>query len=242
MRYVKCLAAVVAALAVVPAFAAVVTLEASFAKNADGWVGLPGVAVVYQATEGPSGGGYLKVTDIGTNNRGGLVVPDKFVNELKAKGDNGEYLAYGGMFEMDYQVITLGKSSSVGAMYSLTVVLVTSGGTYRYDQGMQVQKAWEGAGWNPIDFVVPLTEEGWKDSKGNALSKEDFEKALGSLTEIRIETEACFNSGKTDYDIVGFGGFRYYSGPSVKGNPDLPEPATLSLLGIGALALWRRRK
>lgn len=81
-----------------------------------------------------------------------------------------------------------------------------------------------GTDWTP--YSVPLTESsGWQLS-GSAPSETQFRQVLADVTDLQIRGEYITGSDVGDLDNVAM----------------IPEPSALALLGIGGLALTRRRR
>ncbi|MCL2700635.1 MAG: PEP-CTERM sorting domain-containing protein [Phycisphaerae bacterium] len=210
---------VVLAVMAVPAYGAVLSINSSFATGLDGWTGINNSKLDWISSGGPDGGGYLQWTDLG-DGWGTIVAPSKFVGDLREFDE--------GVLAFDYKVFTYGD----GLMQynPIIVKLVTGARTYEYTVATAAEVGALGTtDWH--HFEVSMTAAAW------GVTEFEWELILRNVKGIQIAVEPAFNS-KKPYDVIGVGGIILQSKDDVG---DVPEPATLTLMGMGALALLRRR-
>jgi len=217
---------VVLALAAVPAFAAKIQINDSFATDLGGWTAINNSKLEWKATGGPDNGSYAQWTDLGEG-RGTIVAPKTFLGDM--------FDVYnGGSISFDYKIFTPGTNID---RYNPIVITLWSGTkNYSYTVATAAQmQAMVGQGW--VTLEIPMTASAW------GLSKSVWGDLLGNLTGMHIAVECAVNSTtkSSQWDVVGIGGVRMVS-TQEEPRTEIPEPATLTLLGLGALALFRRRR
>jgi len=247
MKVVKGLVVVLVVAVAIPASAAV--LESRFLTGTDGWSAVTGTnaKVEWAPSGGVGGGGYLKVFDTGSG-KATIAAPSSFLAEVKDYGQSN-----GGMFSFDYKVDSYGTNVVKGL--DIDVILILPRAVAISLLGVNTDRIVLTVATvdpkNPVwtdwqTFDVPLTASAW------GVSESKWSAILAASAGLQIAVEAVENSttNKNNMDVVGIGGFRYEPKPAVEvpttdpENPTvpIPEPLTLTLMSVGALALWRRRK
>ena len=131
----------------------------------------------------------------------------------------------------DLEGARIGVSSTEGGSSPLGYVIVEEGGAGVLADGVVVAAAGDPA----LAYTVPYTEAGWGAG---------FEWAAANTPTVAVTPGEWFNyalNGAAVGDVVSLFVDPEYGTPADTFTVIIPEPLTLSLLGLGGLALLRRR-
>jgi len=227
---VKSLVVVLAVLAV-PAYAAPYQVGNSFAHDLGGWSAINGSGWEYVAAGGPGGAGYALWTDKGSG-RGTIVAPGSFLSGIHYDVYNNGALSF------DLKVFDFG--TNIDKYQPIEVILFADGKPYSYTAATAAEvKSWNVKGqemdWTTL--YIPMTAEAW------GVNPATWSSILDNLSGLHIRMEVAVNMGTNPngWDKVGIGGVLWTSIYEMP-RSDAPEPATLAMLGTGALVLLRHRR
>jgi hypothetical protein len=191
----------------------------TFDTGSEGWRPNAGGSLSYVGSGG-NPGGYIRMDDTASFPNYGVVTPVNYFDSLK----NNLSAFNGGTISFDNKILLTGTNvfdSTVGF-----AIISSPFGTATSDLIPDVPPTtWK-------TYSSPLTASLWGKTDS------EWTSILSNVTSIEIQLEAY-----TGPDATGFDNFKLQSALSSQA---VPEPASLTLLGLGSLSLlcyvWRRRK
>ncbi len=194
--------------------AAAIPITSTFDTDLDGWsmVSSNGTLTWQGAAGNPDG--FALFTD--TRERIGTIkAPPKFLGDLST--------FEGGELSFDYVVQELG--ARIDRFLPIEVTIFSGSRSYSITAATP-DASWETLGWQVLS--VPLTAAQW------GAEPSLWDQVLANVTDLRISVESAANRARP-YDTDGIDNITL----APLGEPK-PEPATISLLTLGAIALFRR--
>lgn len=203
--------------------------ESRFDVGLDGWGITDGPSDIFWAPFDPARpgtGGYVRFIDPSPTNLGQIIAPTRFLGDWSGADKGVRQLSYDmKVFQSD----TSPEPPLPNAKYRVTISNETLDVSATWG-GDTPQRPFPGP-WVRVNVTIPENTPG-PGSRWDVTGTGTWTDLLGGVTDLRIHMELFSNSAmwdeRTGVDNIVLS--------------DIPEPATLTLLALGGLAVLRKRR